>query len=112
MYFEIVSDALKGTSSDFGQLVVQRHFSSGIDCAMAGAATVADAASPAPAVFRNSRRFMAFPPVGFFDAEALNGCSARRRSAALLSAAIFQTRSRNTPPLPYLRPPATHSSHT
>ena len=31
-YFEIVSDALKGTSSDFGQLVVQRHFSSGRDC--------------------------------------------------------------------------------
>jgi hypothetical protein len=64
-YFEIVSDALKGTSSDFGQLVVQRHFSSGIDCAMAGAATVVDAANPAPAVCRNSRRFMAYPPFGF-----------------------------------------------
>jgi hypothetical protein len=60
-YFEIVS-ALKGTSSDFGQLVLQRHFSPGIDCAMAGAATAVDAASPAPAVFRNSRRFMMFPP--------------------------------------------------
>jgi hypothetical protein len=45
-YFEIVSDALKGTSSDFGPLVVQRHFSPGIDCAMAGAATAVDAASP------------------------------------------------------------------
>jgi len=60
-YFEIVSDALNGTSSDFGQLVVQRHFSSGIDCAMAGAATAVDAASPALAVFKNSRRFMTFP---------------------------------------------------
>jgi len=41
--------------------VVQRHFSSGIDCAMAGAATAVDAASPALAVFKNSRRFMTFP---------------------------------------------------
>jgi len=40
--------------------VVQRHFSSGIDCAMAGAATAADAANPALAVFKNSRRFMTF----------------------------------------------------
>src|SRR5260370_8633790 len=112
MYFEIVSDALKGTSSDFGQLVVQRHFSSGIDCAMAGAATVADAASPAPAVFRNSRRFMAFPPVGFFDAEALNGCSARRRLAAILSAEIFQTRSGNVPTFPHFGAAQYHSPST
>jgi hypothetical protein len=61
-YFEIVSEALNGTSSDFGQLVVQRHFSSGIDCAMAGATTAVEAANPAPAVFKNSRRFMMFPP--------------------------------------------------
>jgi len=60
-YFEIVSDALKGTSSDFGQLVVQRHFNSGIDCAMAGAASVVDPARPTPAVFKNCRRFMALP---------------------------------------------------
>src|SRR5664279_4752771 len=32
---------------------------------MAGAATVVEAASPAPAVFRNSRRFMALPPGDF-----------------------------------------------
>src|SRR5215471_3277553 len=47
-------------SSDFGKLDVQRHFSSGIDCAMAGMATpVAAAATPvSPAALRNSRRFM------------------------------------------------------
>jgi len=55
--FRIVSDALKGTSSDFGQLVVQRHFSSGIELRDGGVrATAVDTASPAPAVFRNSRR--------------------------------------------------------
>ena len=32
-------------SSDFGQLAVMRHLSSGIDCAIAGAATAADAAT-------------------------------------------------------------------
>src|SRR5271170_2590127 len=46
-------------SSDFGKLEVQRHLSSGIDCAMAGLATAA-AAAPMHAVLRNSRRFMAF----------------------------------------------------
>src|SRR5215470_9838263 len=47
-------------SSDFGKLEVQRHFSSGIDCAMAGiASAVAAVAAPvSPAAFRNSRRFM------------------------------------------------------
>jgi len=59
-------------SSDFGQLAVKRHFSSGIDWAMAGAA-IADVASPTPAALRNSRRFMMILPVGpfglsFFDA--------------------------------------------
>jgi hypothetical protein len=43
-----------------GQLAVRRHFSSGIDWAIAGAAT-AVAAKPPPAAFRNSRRFIAFP---------------------------------------------------
>src|SRR3954447_2234971 len=72
-YFEMVSDALKGTSSDLGQLVVQRHFNSGIDCAMAGAATVVDAARPMPAVFRNCRRFMALPFVFCFaNADAIS----------------------------------------
>ena len=52
-----VSQAPKSVSSDFGQLAVRRHLISGMDCAMAGAAT-ADAAIPAPATLRNSRRFM------------------------------------------------------
>src|SRR5881394_461098 len=39
-----------------------RHFTSGIDCAMAGAATAVEAASPAPADFRNSRRFIGVSP--------------------------------------------------
>src|SRR6516162_842246 len=53
----------KSVSSDFGQLAVNRHFSSGIDWAMAGAA-IADVASPPPAALRNSRRFMMILPVG------------------------------------------------
>ena len=44
-------------SSDFGQLAVNRHLTSGIDCATAGAAS-ADAAIPAAPTLRNSRRFM------------------------------------------------------
>ena len=40
-------------SSDFGQLVGMRHLISGIDCAIAGAATAVEAASPTPADFRN-----------------------------------------------------------
>src|SRR3954454_15084851 len=48
-------------SSDFGQLVGMRHLISGIDCAIAGAATAVEAASPTPADFRNWRRFIAFP---------------------------------------------------
>src|SRR2546421_3483101 len=39
-----------------------RHFTSGIDCAMAGAATAVEAASPTPADFRNSRRFIGVSP--------------------------------------------------
>jgi hypothetical protein len=49
-------------SSDFGQLAVNRHLNSGIDCAMAGAAIV-DVAIPTPAALRNSRRFMMILPV-------------------------------------------------
>src|SRR5215468_10557811 len=47
-------------SSDFGKLDVQRHFSSGVDCAMAGMATpvAAVATLVSPAALRNSRRFM------------------------------------------------------
>src|SRR5262249_47819857 len=47
-------------SSDFGKLVVNRHFNSGIDCAMAGAATAVDTATPAPAARKNSRRLIMF----------------------------------------------------
>src|SRR5712671_7785458 len=50
-------------SSDFGKLDVQRHLSSGIDCAIAGFATAA-AAMPTPAARRNSRRFIGYPPFG------------------------------------------------
>src|SRR5712692_4464328 len=50
---------LKAIVGDFGQLAVSRHFTSGIDCAIAGAAT-ALAARPTPPAFRNSRRFMRF----------------------------------------------------
>ena len=45
-----------------GKLVVSRHFNSGIDCAMAGAATAVVAAMPTPAALRNSRRFITSPP--------------------------------------------------
>jgi len=62
----------KSVSRDFGQLAVNRHFSSGIDWAMAGAAIV-DVVIPTPAALRNARRFMVILPVGplalsFFDA--------------------------------------------
>src|SRR3981081_3703621 len=50
-------------SSDFGKLDVQRHLSSGIDCAIAGFATAA-AATPTPAARRNSRRFIGYTPFG------------------------------------------------
>jgi hypothetical protein len=39
--------------------VVRRHFSSGIDWAMAGMA-IAVPAAPTPATFKNSRRFMVY----------------------------------------------------
>src|SRR4051794_28472592 len=39
-----------------------RHLISGIDCAIAGAATAVEAASPTPADFRNSRRFIGVSP--------------------------------------------------
>src|SRR5436190_21060560 len=48
-----------------------RHFTSGIDCAMAGAATAVEAARPTPADFRNSRRFIfAFPLLSRLSADA------------------------------------------
>src|SRR5262245_48591446 len=60
MRLEKYSQPPYSVSSDFGQLAASRHLISGLDCAIAGAAT-ADAARPKPAACRNSRRFMAFP---------------------------------------------------
>src|SRR5262249_8594710 len=60
MYLANVSAAPYSVSSDFGQLVVKRHFTSGVDCATAGAATAAVAA-PTPAALRKSRRFIGVP---------------------------------------------------
>src|SRR5262245_49915745 len=42
-------------SSDLGQLAVNRHFTSGMDWAIAGAATAVAARPPAPAVLINFR---------------------------------------------------------
>jgi hypothetical protein len=46
------SQAPNSVSSDFGQLAVNRHFTSGIDCATAGAAIVL-AAKPTLAALMN-----------------------------------------------------------
>jgi hypothetical protein len=51
-YLEIVSQAPKIVSSDFGQLAVNRHLMVGIDWAMAGLAMTATAAL-APTAVRN-----------------------------------------------------------
>jgi hypothetical protein len=51
------------TSSDFGKLEVNRQAISGVLCAMAGIATAVEASPAVPAVIRNYRRFMKFPPV-------------------------------------------------
>jgi hypothetical protein len=45
-------------SSDFGQLAVKRHLSSGIDCAIAGADMVAAPATPSPVTLIKSLRFI------------------------------------------------------
>jgi hypothetical protein len=45
-----------------------RHLISGIDCAIAGAASVAAPAAPIPVTFKNSLRFMDFLPVVFRSA--------------------------------------------
>ena len=57
---EILRAALQRVRSDLGQLVGMRHWISGADCAMAGAARLAAAppAPAAPAVRRKLRRFM------------------------------------------------------
>jgi hypothetical protein len=51
-YLAKVSEAPHRVSSDFGKLEVRRHLISGMDCAIAGAAT-ADAARPRPADLTN-----------------------------------------------------------
>src|SRR3954451_17744564 len=56
--FAMTSQPPQIVSSDFGQLAGMRHLMLGIDCAIAGAATAVDAATPTPAAFRNSRRFI------------------------------------------------------
>src|SRR6187401_1475366 len=43
-----------------------RHLISGADCAIAGAAT-ALAATPRPAAFKNSRRFIPYPPLDLYS---------------------------------------------
>src|SRR6185295_16852997 len=50
-------------SSDLGQLAVRRHFTSGMDCAIAGAATAVAARPPAPAVLMNFRLDSVVMPV-------------------------------------------------
>src|SRR5262245_1805621 len=57
MYLATVSHAPKGTSIDLGQLATRRHLISGIDCAIAGAATeaVAILAVAALLAFRKRR---------------------------------------------------------
>jgi hypothetical protein len=50
---------LKTVVGNFGN-ALGKDFTSGIDCAIAGAAT-ALAARPTPPAFKNSRRFMRFP---------------------------------------------------
>src|SRR5262249_56733658 len=56
-FVAISSTAPYSVSSDFGQLHVIRHLSSGIDCAIAGLA-MAVAARPMPAACRSLRRFI------------------------------------------------------
>jgi hypothetical protein len=48
-------------SSDFGQLVGIRHLISGIDCAIAGAATAAAPTAPRPVTLIKSLRFIELP---------------------------------------------------
>src|SRR5579863_1407818 len=57
----MISAAPCSVSSDFGQLVVMRHLSSGIDCAMAGAAMLAAPTALKPVTLIKSRRFIEFP---------------------------------------------------
>src|ERR1051325_5959651 len=63
------SPAPYSVSSDLGKLEASRHLSSGIDWAMAGAATVlatTAAPPPIPAVRKNLRRCMLFTPRNVF----------------------------------------------
>src|SRR5262249_25668571 len=79
--FANTSAAPCSVSSDLGKLVVSRHFSSGIDWAMAGA-EIAVAAAPTamPAVFNSLRRLtlvmIGDPPVVLRGAAALTALPA------------------------------------
>jgi hypothetical protein len=61
-------------SSAFGQLAVMRHFNSGIDCAIAGAAMVAAPATPSPVTLIKSRRFMLAPSQNCLPAFFVEAC--------------------------------------
>src|ERR1700761_1168592 len=79
----MISAAPCSVSSDFGQLVVMRHFNSGIDCAMAGAAMLAAPAAPNPVTLIKSRRFMEFPsPFDDLCQPSFRGLDAREHEAS------------------------------
>src|SRR4030095_12746484 len=63
MRLERYSGLPYSVSSDLGQLAVKRHFTSGMDCATAGAATAVAARPPAPAVLINFRLDSVVMPV-------------------------------------------------
>src|SRR5262245_30830488 len=63
MRLERYSGLPYSVSSDLGQLAVKRHFTSGMDCAIAGAATAVAARPPAPAVLINFRLDSVVMPV-------------------------------------------------
>src|SRR5262249_19547520 len=91
---------------DFGQLVVNRHFISGIDWAMAGAASVAAPAAPMPVTLRKSLRFMN-PALGCVRRVVVAACSPARRptpSQETLSAFLARPEASMEHPLPDFHP--------
>src|SRR5436305_13321891 len=78
------STAPHSVSSDFGQLAAKRHLSSGVDCAMAGAARVAAPAAPIPVTLRKSLRFIESIPVDCVCVRLLDeACGASMEQPAL-----------------------------
>src|SRR5882724_6394933 len=101
MYLAKISPAPYSVSSDLGKLDARRHLSSGIDWAMAGAASVlatATAPPPTPAVRRNLRRCMCFTPrnVFLFAKIPLSGISLPR-GTALGKGAVRQRANKKSP---------------